>query len=92
MVKLMIIREGSNLFIDGLPFKHGTVHIVPMLKKDDLVVEEGKRAYVKVSLYKSGLEVKILRYNDDATLFQQTTRKKKYLLKYDPWNYVSSID
>ncbi|NTW13816.1 MAG: hypothetical protein HGA31_02165 [Candidatus Moranbacteria bacterium] len=90
-VALMISREGDNLFIDGLPFSHGTKHIVSASGKDDLAVENGKRAYVSVDLMQCGFKAEIRRKSDDAVLARLETTDRNGTLRYDPWDHVSPI-
>lgn len=95
-VRISIFRDGDNLFVHGLYLRHGTVHLVPSLKPQDLIVEEGGRAYLKVSLpepdtttpNKDCIYVDILRTRDDGNIFHQTIIGNEGVIEFDPWDRV----
>lgn len=91
-VNLTVNRHGQNLFISYLPGSAGSTMVYPSLREEDLCVELGKRAYIKVERYgRWGIRIEIRRMKDHKVLLSERTKKGQIKIKYDPWDHVQSI-
>jgi hypothetical protein len=93
MCNLKINREGDNLFVDGLPEKQGTTHLVPGLTKGELRVDPKGHAYVSavVNSTGNGFMASIRRAKDDRTIHMKSFSNNNGTLEFDPWEKVKVI-
>lgn len=88
-VIIYISRAGDNLFVDNLHGHDGsTIQLTSYLKPQDLLIEEGGRAYLQARIEDDKIFVDILRTRDDGNIFHQTIIGNKGVIKFDPWDRV----
>lgn len=91
-VTIKVSRAGNNVFVDGGIYGQvAALHVVPALIPEDLVIEPGRRFWVRVSTYgRYGMEVEILRKRDGRVLKNQKIHKKSGIVNFNLWEILDS--
>lgn len=74
MQEIVVSRHGDNIFVNGLPGAHGTVHLVPALTPADRAVD--RTHYVHAEPHgRHGMRIEIRRRTNSQVVQAVTSRR-----------------
>lgn len=92
-VKLIIAREGNNIFVDGLPGKHTSIQILPSFTQKDRAIDSKGKVWLEVDFppdsYEEPKEINVsLRSRNQLLQVIPLEVGKGKTIKFNPWDYV----
>lgn len=86
---ISISKLDNELFINGLCGKLGSViQMSSLLKPEDLLVEDGGRAYLQATISGDLIFVDILRVRDNINIAHFILTNDEGTIEFDPWDRV----